>query len=236
MAVPPDPPIVAAVRSGLAPHARAANAVAQQRYMKSAMPYRGITSPDLKQILRGIFAAGPLPASRAEWERAVLALYDGASFREERYAALALAAHRSARGWQDASTLPHYRHLISTGAWWDLVDTCTSSCVSPILLAHRDLATPVMREWSVADDMWLRRASIISQLPHKAATDRSLLTEAIEANVEGTAYGSQFFIRKAIGWALRQYARIDPQWVRGFVDTHAEQLSGLSVREATKHL
>ena len=90
--------------------------------------------------------------------------------------------------------------------------------------------------WAVADDMWLRRVAIICQLPFRDRTDVHLLTEAIEANVEGTAYGSEFFIRKAIGWALRQYARTDPDWVRAFVAAHESVLSGLSRREARKHI
>ena len=92
------------------------------------------------------------------------------------------------------------------------------------------------------DDLWLRRTSIICQLTHKEATDVDLLAEAIEANLETTrdgertAYGSVFWIRKAIGWALRQHGRVDPQWVLDYVAAHGDRMSGLTKREALKHL
>jgi 3-methyladenine DNA glycosylase AlkD len=89
-----------------------------------------------------------------------------------------------------------------------------------------------MREWAVGDDLWLRRAAVLSQLKHGADTDLDLLTWAVEENVDDTS----FWLRKAIGWALRQYARTDPEWVRGEVDLLGPRLSGLSRREALKHL
>jgi 3-methyladenine DNA glycosylase AlkD len=91
---------------------------------------------------------------------------------------------------------------------------------------------PVIREWSERPERWLRRASIICQLDAKASTDLTLLTDVIEANLADR----EFFIRKAIGWALRQYARTDPDWVREFVAAHRDTLSPLSYREAIKHL
>jgi len=230
------PPIVAALRRALGEHGDPERAAGQQRYMKSVMPYRGITSPHLRSIARATLAATPLPQTRNQWTYAVRLLWDDAAFREERYAASLLAQHRSARAWQDPMTLGLYRHLVVTGAWWDYVDDVTSHCISPILFQHNAAVTPTIREWARADDLWLRRSAIISQLPFKDRTDTALLTDVIEANVEGTAYGHEFFVRKAIGWALRQYARVDPDWVRAFVAAHEPELSGLSKREALKHL
>jgi 3-methyladenine DNA glycosylase AlkD len=80
--------------------------------------------------------------------------------------------------------------------------------------------------------MWLRRASIICQLKHKGDTDTVLLADACGTNLADT----EFFIRKAIGWSLREHAKTDPDWVRRYVDAHRDSLSGLSYREATKHL
>ncbi len=96
----------------------------------------------------------------------------------------------------------------------------------------------------MADDVWVRRSAIICQVGAKNALDQSLLAEVIEANLDGSTrttpavspYGREFFMRKAIGWALRDHARVDPEWVRAFVDRHHDELSGLSRREATKHL
>ena len=89
-----------------------------------------------------------------------------------------------------------------------------------------------MREWATDDDRWLRRTAVICQVGAKDRTDLDLLSHAIEANLDDR----DFFLRKAIGWALRQHARTDPDWVRAFVAAHDDRLSGLSRREALKHL
>ena len=204
---------------------------AQQAYMKSEMPYYGVASPELKTLLRPLLKEFR-PASREAWDATVRTLWDGATHREERYAAIAFAQHPAAKKWQDPDSLDLYEHLICTGAWWDLVDVVASDLVGPILLSHTRKTTPTMREWAVSDDLWLRRAAVLSQLKHGADTDLDLLTYVIEANVDDTS----FWLRKAIGWALRQYGRTDPEWVRSEVDLMGSRLSGLSRREALKHL
>ena len=127
---------------------------------------------------------------------------------------------------------PLYLRLVVEGAWWDFVDEVASKLVGTVLLRERSVAEPVVRGWIPDDDMWLRRASIICQLGHKSDTDASLLDDACTANLPDT----EFFIRKAIGWALRQYARSNEEWVRGYVDRHRDELSGISFPEATNHL
>ena len=112
------------------------------------------------------------------------------------------------------------------------VQELTGQMDGPILRADRVGVTPIMRAWSVDPNPWLRRTSIICQLTFKAETDRDLLTEVIEANVADKG----FFLRTAIGWALRQYARTDPAWVRAYVADHDGELSGLSKREALKNI
>ena len=205
--------------------------------MKSAIPYRGITSPELRGLLRPLFADPALaPATRSEWDGAVRTLWDLPAYREERYAAIALTGHRAARAWQDPQSLPLYRHLVETGAWWDLVDPLAADRVGPILLHHRDAVTPTIRAWAVDEDLWIRRAAILAQLKHREATDTDLLGEVLDANLEDSLHGRQFFVRKAVGWALRQHARTDPQWVRAYVDSRGSHLAGLSRREALKHL
>ena len=97
--------------------------------MKSAMPYRGIPAPALRSLLRPVLAHALL--DEETWYATVLELWDDAEFREERYAALALARHRHAREYQQVHTLGLYEHLIRTGAWWDVVDeTATHSCAA----------------------------------------------------------------------------------------------------------
>ena len=233
----PDTPLAAAMRAALSEVGDAERARGQQAYMKSVLPYRGITSPELRALLRPLLADPLLaPRDRGQWEATVRALWDDPEVREERYAAIAVTGHRAARAWQDGDTLPLYRYLVETGAWWDLVDSVAPDRVGPILLSHRAVAEPVIRAWSVDDHLWVRRSAIIAQLKHGAATDTGLLADVLDANLEGSLHGREFFIRKAVGWALRQYARTDPGWVRTYVAARADLLSGLSRREALKHL
>ena len=89
-----------------------------------------------------------------------------------------------------------------------------------------------MRAWIDDRDLWLRRTSIICQVGHKESTDEGLLFDACASRL----HEGEFFIRKAIGWALREYAKTDPDAVRAFVDNHRDEMSGLSIREAAKHL
>jgi 3-methyladenine DNA glycosylase AlkD len=232
-----DSGLVRAVRAALAGAGDPERAAGQQAYMKSSMPYRGLTSAELRALLRPLLADPVLaPASRDAWLADVRALWDRAAFREERYAALAVTAHRAARAWQDPAALGLYRHLVETGAWWDYVDLVAADRVGPILLRHRQIVTPVMRAYAVDDHLWVRRTAILAQLKHRDQTDLELLCDVIDANLEGSTYGREFFIRKAIGWALRQHARVGPGWVQAFVDARGDRLSGLSRREALKHL
>lgn len=196
-----------------------------------------MSAPDavlVAQVREALAAAGD--PERATWEATVRELWDGATHREERYAATTLAEHRCAREWQDPDVLELYRHLVVTGAWWDHVDRIASHLVGGVLAGHREAVTPVMDAWAVDDDLWLRRTAILSQLGHKEDTDTALLRRCVLANLEGSRFGSEFFVRKAVGWALRQHARTDPEWVLALVDELGDRLSGLSRREALKHL
>lgn len=227
--------LISAIREALAAAADQERAAGQQAYMKSAMPFRGLTSPVLKATLRPILGdpAYSLP-DRATWETTVRELWDEATYREERYAALAVAGHRRFAAFRDVSTLPLWEHLARTGAWWDLVDDLAAHQVAPVLLADRSAATPVVRGWATSDDLWVRRTAILSQLPAKGDTDTALLAHCLDTNLPGSTFGGQFFIRKAIGWALREFAKTDPEWVRDYVATR--ELAPLSRREALKHL
>jgi 3-methyladenine DNA glycosylase AlkD len=229
----PDP--VSEVRRRIADAADPARAPQMQAYMKSAMPFRGVSSVPLARICRAVFDAERLK-DRAAWEAAVRTLWDDAEHREERYAALALAGHRYYRDLQGPSTLDLYRHLVLTGAWWDLVDPVAAHRVGGILRSHHGEVAPVLRAWARDGDLWVRRTAVLAQLGSRAGTDTELLRFVLESNLEDSRHGRQFFIRKALGWALREYAKTDPDWVRAFVAEHQGRLSGLSRREALKHL
>jgi len=224
-------PLIREVRRALAAAADPGRAPAMQKYMKSAMPYYGVPLPEVRRVCNPLFDAYPL-ASAVQFEAAVERLFVEAAHREERYVAINLAQHRRYRTYQTPDRVPLYRRLIIAGAWWDTVDEIAANLIGPVLRTHPARVRPVVHRWATDPNMWLRRTAIIAQLGHKQDTDLDLLTYAIDVNGADT----EFFIRKAIGWALRQYARTDPDWVRAFVDGREDVLSGLSKREARKHL
>jgi 3-methyladenine DNA glycosylase AlkD len=227
---------VGAVRAALAEVGDPVRAAQQRAYMKSDLPYAGLTAPELRSLLGPLLGEHRF-ADRAQWEAAALELFEDATHREEWYAAVALLRHRGYRQWLDPDLLPLLEELVRLGAWWDVVDEIASHLVGQVLLDHRVAVTPLMDAWSVdPDSLWVRRTAMLSQLRHAEATDTDLLERVLVANHDDTAYGREFFVRKALGWALRQHARTDPAWVRRFVSTHADRLSGLSRREALKHL
>jgi 3-methyladenine DNA glycosylase AlkD len=223
-------PLASRVREALEAVAEPSSAPTMQAYMKSAMPYLGVSTVPRRAALKPIFAALDWPDSAA-WQADVLALWRGATHREERYAALKLTAVKAARAFQRIEALPMYEEMIVTGAWWDYVDEIAGQRLWMLLQNDRAAMSKTMRKWSTDADMWKRRSSIICQLPAKSATDLDLLYACIEPSIGS----SEFFLRKAIGWALRQYAWIDPDEVARYVAANQDRLSGLSKREALKN-
>jgi 3-methyladenine DNA glycosylase AlkD len=223
-----DPDLVRAIRSGLRRIAEPERAPQMQAYMKSAMPYLGVRVPQVRALVRSA-VADRRPVDADQLAGTVRALWDEATHREERYAAAALLGAPAVRDLYRPELIALCRHLIESGAWWDHVDE-VSHRVGDLLLAFPVQVRPVVTAWQRVPEIWLRRASIICQLGHRERTDVELLAGAVEASADE----AEFFLRKAIGWALRDYARTDPEWVRTFLATHA--LSPLSLREAAKHL
>jgi 3-methyladenine DNA glycosylase AlkD len=226
-----DRTLIAALRRELRARADATKAPAMQAYMKSAMPYYGESSPQQKDIWRRVFRAHVLQDATS-WKATTLSLWRTARFREERYAAIALTGERVYAPYQTLDTRPLYEELIVTGAWWDYVDLIASQRIGALLQRFPRDMKPLLRAWSRSDDLWKRRTSILAQLGFKQATDLRLLYDCIDPNVSDR----EFFIRKAIGWALRQYAWTDPAEVRRYVRANRDRLSGLSVREALKNI
>ena len=220
-----------AVRDGLAARADPTRAPQMQAYMKSAMPYRGVPTPALRALCRDAFAA-PRLASFAAWRATVLELWRHAAYREERYAAIELTGHRFYRDFQTPAALPLYEEMIVSGAWWDYVDAIAIHRVAELLRRFPSPLTRTMRAWARSDDLWKRRSAILCQLSFKRATDRELLYETIERAMDEP----EFFLRKAIGWALREYAKTDADEVVRYVRRHAQRLSPLSQREALRRV
>ncbi|AYY15494.1 DNA alkylation repair protein [Actinobacteria bacterium YIM 96077] len=209
-----------------------AKAAPMRAYMKSDIPFLGAQKPDRVRALRPVFRDHVL-SDRECWEATVRALWDGAQFREERYAASDLAQARPYQAWSsELSSLPLYDHMIVTGAWWDHVDDVAIRLVGRVLRAHPERTAPTIRAWARDPDRWRRRTAVICQVGSGEDTDVELLRECVLANTGDP----DFFLRKGIGWALRQHARVDPEWVRTFVGIHGDRLSPLSRREALKHV
>ena len=198
-----------------------------RRYMRGLFPYLGLRAPERRVAQREWvrrFRDAPidevLSAADACWAEPE---------REFQYAgADMLRAHA---GEVEPEHLPRVRRLIELGAWWDVVDTLAPHVVGN-LVARRPAVLAELDRWVVDDDVWVIRSAIIHQLAYGERTDTSRLFGYCERQAEHP----DFFVRKAIGWALRQYARVDPSAVLLFVQAHDRRLSRLSVREATKHL
>jgi 3-methyladenine DNA glycosylase AlkD len=223
-------PLIREVRSALKKAADPEKAPQMQAYMKSAMRFHGVSGPIQKSLWRTIFTAHPLTA--AAWSDVALTLWREAAFREERYAAIALTDLARYKPYRDRSALPMLEEMIVSGAWWDLVDPLATHHLGDVLRTDRRGVSTLMRRWADDADMWKRRAAILCQIRFKRDTDTDLLYACIEPNLAHT----DFFIRKAIGWALRQYAWTDPKAVTRYVNANRDRLSGLSVREALKNI
>jgi len=213
-------------RQLLEPHRDAALAANMARYMKGRFPFLGLPRPVYQPLLR------PLMLSlRAEVNEDLL--LDTARQlwklpeREYQYVAGDLL-DRYSKVLTPAS-LPVLQELIETKSWWDSVDQLTGRVVGPLVRAHPELRR-AMDRWSRHGNFWVRRAAILHQLAYREQTDTKRLFGYCARNAEDP----EFFVRKAIGWALRQYAKHDAAAVREFVHAHPE-LSPLSRREALKY-
>jgi 3-methyladenine DNA glycosylase AlkD len=188
--------------------------------------------PTLRALLRARLAAVAEPARAPAMQDDVLTLWRGAKFREERYAAIELTGVRAARPFQRMDALGMYEEMILSGAWWDYVDPIASQRLWAILCNDPIPLKRTMLKWSRDDSLWKRRSAILCQLKAKDSTDLKLLYDCIGPSMQS----KEFFLRKGIGWALRQYAWTDPAEVRRYVRRNAAALSPLSRREALKNI
>jgi 3-methyladenine DNA glycosylase AlkD len=202
-----------------------------QAYLKSEMPCRGVSMAVLRRIVRARGAEYPV-RSMAEWRRVALRLWRDAAFREERHAAIEFVRAPVFLPYLVVAAVPMVEEMIVTGAWWDLVDPLATDVLGNVLRAERSATAALMRTWARDENLWKRRASILCQVGFKEKTDLRLLYACIEPNLADR----DFFIRKAIGWALRSHAWTDPAEVRRYVKATGARLSPLSVREALKNI
>ena len=198
--------------------------------MKSAMPYHGVPMPLIRKLSRALFKDYTFDSAE-QWRKNVLALWHGARFREERYVAIALSGDKRARAFQTMDSLPMYEDMIVSGAWWDFVDEIATHRLGALLGAYPKPMRRQMLAWSKDANIWKRRSAILCQLNFGQETDLELLYACFEPSLTS----KEFFLRKAIGWALRHLARTQPKQVQSYVAAHPE-LSGLTRREALKHI
>ena len=202
-------------------------AVAMRAYMRDQFPFLGLPAPRQRTLAREVRAGLPAPAE-ADLRAVALGCW-ALPEREFQYFACGwLRRHIRvcSPGFLDTA-----RQLIVTKSWWDTVDTLAAHVVGPLVTRHPELVS-TMDAWAVEDNLWLARTALLHQLGRREQTDAARLFRYCLAQ----AGHRDFFIRKAIGWALRDYAKTAPEPVRTFVRTHSARLAALSVREATRNL
>ncbi len=196
-------------------------------YMRDKFPFLGIAAPRQRVLARAVLTGLARPDEPDL--RAVAVGCWGLAEREYQYFAcgyLRRYAKRCSPGFADTA-----RYLITTKSWWDTVDTLAAHLVGTMVSVHPELVT-LMDEWIADPDIWLVRTALLHQLTYRESTD----PERLFRYCARQAGHREFFVRKAIGWALRQYAWAEPQAVRGFVNEYRSRLSPLSVREALKNI
>lgn len=214
--------VVARLREAFEPHADQDRANGMTNYMRNQFPFVGIQTTPRRKLARAALSGLPRPSER-EVVEASTALYQLAP-REYQYAAVELVA-ANVTGCSPAF-VDHLEWMVTTKSWWDTVDGLASAAAGPLVLQHPALVE-TMDRWIEHENIWLVRTAILHQLRYKSRTD----TARLFAYCKRRAEEREFFIRKAIGWALREYSKTDPNAVREFIHSNESVLSGLSKRE-----
>ena len=205
-----------------------ARAAPMQAYMKTEQSFYGIQAKERRAIFKECTAMCPV-VEQSDYEDVIRTLWDG-EHREDMYQALETAEYfkqfRTAKSWR------LYEELVHSATNWDTLDWIAGKLVSDLLLRERARFAKRLLVWRKDDNLWVRRASLLAHLHHGKETDRELLGETIRLLMPE----KDFFIRKAIGWILRDFANTDPLWVIEFTRQVEQELSGLSRREALKHV
>jgi 3-methyladenine DNA glycosylase AlkD len=219
--------LIAGVTASFRGAADAERAAAQRAYMRDQFPYLGIATPELRRLSRAVLKGSAQPTT-SDCVALALRCWQLPE-REFRYFAVDYLVANVKQC--ESSLLTTVRALITAESWWDTTDPLATRVVGPLVAADPGLVA-TMDAWVRDGNLWIARTAILHQLHYKAETDEERLFEYCVLQ----AGHPDFFIRKAIGWALRHYARTSPDAVRAFLDRERDRLSPLSVREAAKHL
>ncbi|EOS9344485.1 DNA alkylation repair protein [Listeria innocua] len=195
-----------------------------EAYMKNQFPFLGIRATERKKLVADFLRENGMPDDLLELVVELFAEEE----RELQYAAIDLLSRYGKK--QASEAIEIYEQLVTTKSWWDTVDGLAGTVVSNHFKLYPDLIPTYNEAWINGDNIWLARTAILFQLKYKEETNAELLF----ANCEKWLGAKEFFIQKAIGWALRQYAKVDSEAVRVFVNSHT--LAPLSRREALKHI
>lgn len=194
-------------------------------YMRDQFRYLGVQTPARRKISRPFLNAAK-KERLLDWD-----FVDACWQAEEREFQYVAADYlRKVRRLLTVADLPRIRGLAVTKPWWDTVDSLDATVGS--IVAQSAEGRELILKWARDENMWVRRLAIDHQLQRKESTDVELLSSIIEANLGS----GEFFIDKAVGWALRDYSKTDPEWVRAFIAEHRQGMAALAVREASKYL
>lgn len=216
------------VQERLSSLADPAKAVEMAAYMKTDMPFYGVQKPDRLPIIQDL-KRDFKPSSLSEYHENILSLWQQPK-REEKYLAINYA--ELFPQFITIDSLPLYEQMVREGAWWDYTDSIASHLTGPVLLGNEADVRPIVDGYVDDSDFWIRRTALLSHLGHKKNTSFKHLF----IYCRKLAPEKEFFIRKAIGWALREYSKSEPNRVKQFLAENKGKLSALSYNEGAKHL
>ncbi|EIT83927.1 hypothetical protein A374_17869 [Fictibacillus macauensis ZFHKF-1] len=203
-----------------------AEAVKMASYMKNKFTFAGLRAPILNHIVKKHVKMYGRPDLKIE---TVVKKCWGYQLREMQYIGL-YVIDLLKKDFQEED-LTHLEYIVTKKSWWDTIDHIAKHHLGHYVQSFPETKNEVIERWINASNMWMNRSAILHQLSYKERTDEERLTYVIEKKIDDP----EFFIRKAIGWALREYAKTNPDWVRTFVEKHPD-LSPLSRKEALKHI
>ena len=207
--------------------ARADNARAldMSKYMKNKFEFFGVGASVRNEIWKPYFKEAK-KTKKIDWD------FIEICFKHDKRECQYMAAYylKYMKKFLVEEDIPKLKELVLTKSWWDTVDIL-DKVIGSIIYNNKNLY-PIILEWSKDDNIWLRRVAIDHQLLRKEHTDIQLLEKILINNLNH----KEFFVNKAIGWALRDYSKTNPQWVRNFIEVHKENMASLSIREASKYL